>query len=89
LIAVSLATFSIVWLLVFENGPWNVVDDFRNWLRAKFDNVGKAVDCPVCASIWISVPIVLVYLLDARLLYPFVAIAVCIILFGVIDGGSE
>lgn len=89
MIEISLATFSIVWLLMYENGPGKIIDRFRNWARAGFDNVGGAVDCPVCASVWVALPVTLVYLIDARLLYPFVAIAACIVLFGVIDGGSE
>ena len=59
---VSLARFAIaalaVWrlthLLVAEDGPWDAVVRLRKTLGQS--ELGRAMDCFYCASLWVAVP---------------------------------
>lgn len=46
--------FGFTELLVFYDGPFGLLDKFRN-LMAKFSKeAGKALECPICTSTWLG-----------------------------------
>ena len=94
---IALALYAISYMLVFEDGPYAVLLRFRRWVGVDYTEegdrygktqVGDILNCPVCLSVWLSIPVVLIGLVDIRLLYPLAAVGVVIVLSSFI-GGSE
>ena len=54
LVLCCLATWRLTHLIVFEDGPWDIVAR----VRALFGDsvVGKAMDCFYCTGVWIAIP---------------------------------
>jgi len=66
LIVLMLATWALSWLLVDGHGPKNILDMFRHWIGARFDEngnrygktwLGDLFNCEVCLSVWLSIPL--------------------------------
>lgn len=96
-VVVALALYALSYLLVFEDGPYAILLRFRRWVGVDYTDdgdrygktqVGEVFNCPVCLSVWLSVPVVLVGLIDVRLLYPLAAVGV-VVVFSSFIGGSE
>ncbi len=49
-----LAVWRVTHLLQAEDGPWDIIVRFRQWLGDGF--WGKLLDCFYCLSLWSSVP---------------------------------
>ena len=52
-----LATWRITHLLAREDGPFDVIFRFRNWLGE--GSAARLIDCFQCLSIWIAAPVTL------------------------------
>ena len=96
-VVIALALYALSYLLVYEDGPYAILLRFRRWVGVEYTEdgtrygktqVGDMFNCPVCLSIWLSVPIVLIGLVDTRLLYPLSAVGAVIILSGLIEGSE-
>lgn len=92
-----LAVYGLAWSLVEAEGPWNVLDRFRHWAGVRYDTggsgmrygvtvAGKALNCPVCTSYWVSVPLLLLLLLLPVLLYPLAAVGFVTLLTEAFNG---
>ena len=49
-----LCVWRITHLLNAEDGPWDLIVRFRNWLGEGF--WGELLDCFYCLSVWIALP---------------------------------
>jgi hypothetical protein len=66
----ALATWRIVSLLYIEDGPYLILARFRTYIGIYYDEhtqrqadneLGKAVNCPACLSVWIGGAVALGY----------------------------
>lgn len=72
LLLLTLATWRMTHLLVYEDGPWHLVARLRYALGVRYDAhshayadtmFGKLLLCVWCASLWVGVALTLLYLL--------------------------
>ncbi|MGB9196011.1 MAG: hypothetical protein WCB53_03700 [Terriglobales bacterium] len=50
----ALAVWRVSYLLVYENGPWNLFVRIRHYLGHGF--WGEVTNCFYCASVWVALP---------------------------------
>lgn len=84
IVVYCLAVYGLSWSLVNADGPWDILNRFRWWSGVRYTSdtgerygltvAGKALNCPICTSYWVSVPMLGVLLLNVLLLYPLAAI---------------
>lgn len=84
LIALCLATYGLSVLFVEGVGPKAILSRLRYWIGVRFDEhdnryglnwVADLFNCPVCMSVWVSVPIALIaFLLGWQWIAPLAAV---------------
>ncbi len=83
IVVYCLAVYGLSWSLVNASGPWDILSRFRHWTGVSYDTVGErygttvvsnALNCPICTSYWVSIPLLAVLLINVLLLYPLAAI---------------
>lgn len=95
-LVMGLAVFAFTHILVYTYGPYDLVLRFREklgiyWQDYSWESkteLGKMFLCPVCLGFWLSFPVTVIGVKCIELLYPFAALAIVILLSGVIDGDS-
>ncbi len=55
LVLAALATWRVGHLLVHEDGPWDLATRLR--ARAAGSELGRALDCLNCTSLWLAAPL--------------------------------
>jgi hypothetical protein len=55
LLLAALATWRLSHLLVHEDGPWDLASRLR--ARAAGSELGRALDCLNCTSLWLAAPV--------------------------------
>lgn len=70
-VVLALAVWRVSSLIVYEEGPWDVLCKVRHLLGVRYDAlskpyglnvVGKALCCMWCTSVWVGIAFVLVFL---------------------------
>ena len=88
LVAYVLATLALAWLLVYGIGPASILSRFRHFAGVEVAGdgthsarnwVGELLNCEVCTSCWVSIPLVVVAYFAIWLLYPLAAVGVVIL----------
>lgn len=68
----SLATRRIASLLVYEDGPWEILGKFRCWVGVTYDEhsrpcaasvLGKLFQCSFCVSLWVGLALMTAFTL--------------------------
>jgi hypothetical protein len=55
LVLVGLVTWRLAFLLVMDDGPWNVIQVFRDWaMERPVPILGGAIACIGCLSLWMA-----------------------------------
>jgi len=89
LISISLGTWGMTWLLVKSSGPGDIFGKLRDFMGVKWTPegqryakrwTGELFMCEVCLSVWISVPVTLLSLLNPWLGYPLAAVGFVVLL---------
>jgi len=86
-IVLALATFRISELITYENGPWDMFLELREFLGAEKDEpdtfFGNLLACVRCNSVWVGTILTLLYLiipLSVYLAFPFALSAIAVFL---------
>lgn len=61
-----LATYRLAYDIAKMDGPFEIYVRFRWWIEAKFGAdhwIEQGVNCPICTSFWVSLPIALAALM--------------------------
>lgn len=94
----ALATWRMTSLLVSEEGPENILDQFRYKIGIRYDEVGEtygenwfaeAFCCFWCASVWIAFFLLPFYLISPYILLPLAMSGGAILIERVINGQSK
>jgi len=89
LVVLCLAVWTLAWLLVDGIGPGAMLSRFRQWAGVRYDDkgnrygdnwIGELLNCEVCTSVWLSIPLSLVAYFAVWLLYPLAAIGFVILI---------
>jgi hypothetical protein len=85
----GLATWRISHMLVWEDGPWDIFEKYRNALEEEFF-FDKLFSCVWCLSVWVGAILVLSAIIDKTvtiyLMLPFALSAITVLLERVTDG---
>ncbi|MCD8207753.1 MAG: hypothetical protein LUD72_07440 [Bacteroidales bacterium] len=54
-LAYILATFGLTELVIFFDGPLNILSGFRKAMNYFSPSLGKLVGCPACFSTWVGI----------------------------------
>lgn len=88
LVVYAFATLALAWLLVYGIGPASILVRFRRFAGVEVDSkgrrsarnwIGELLNCEVCTSCWISVPLAIIAYFAIWLLYPLAAVGVVIL----------
>lgn len=89
LVILLLSTWALAWLFVDGIGPGAMLSRFREWAGVRYDGdgnrygdnwVGELLNCEVCTSVWVCVPLSLVAYFAVWLLYPLAAVGFVILI---------
>jgi hypothetical protein len=78
--AATFATWRIVHLLAYEDGPWDLLVRLRAWLGQRF--WAKLMDCFYCLSIWVAAlfaPVVICRFPEVVLIWLALSGATCLL----------
>ena len=91
LVILGLATWRISYMLVWENGPWDIFERYRHALEPEHFG-DKLFSCVWCLSVWIGAIFVLSAIIDKTITVyvasVFALSAVAIIITEYLDGKS-
>ena len=99
-VILALAIYRLTVLLVYDSGPFFVMDRFRAWAGIRYDALNqqyllnefaRGLACGYCVSLWVALVVVPLYLLFdwfVWLCLPFALSAVTVILEAFSDGES-
>jgi len=88
LIIAGLALYRLAQLIVYDDGPWDFIQNIRAWLGVYDYNqngkpktmIGKLFACPYCVGVWLTLPTFL------AVFYPILIIDIIFILGGLAGG---
>lgn len=55
LIAYMFMSFGLIELLLFFNGPWDIIEKFRVFMNNLHAKLGELFSCPACLSSWVGI----------------------------------
>ena len=89
LIILGLATWRISYMVVWEDGPFNVFSEIQSWTQ-RSDFLSGLLSCVNCLSVWVATFLVLSAIMDkivtVYLMLPFALSAIAVILEEKING---
>jgi hypothetical protein len=100
LILITLATWRVSSLLVFEDGPFLLLMKMRSLIGVYYDEYSepqgnnvfaRALTCVWCSSIWVALVFTVLYYFGLAfwIAMPFALSAVAIIIERIVDGSRE
>lgn len=54
LLSYILFSYGITTMLIYFNGPFDIIEDFRKTMNAIHPKLGELFQCPFCLSTWIG-----------------------------------
>jgi hypothetical protein len=89
-LAVLLAVYGVSHILVWEDGPWDVLSKIRYWFGVRYaeggarygvGGLGNLLNCQICTSVWITFPIAWLCSLHSIVAYGLAAVGfVCMVM---------
>ena len=90
LIIFSLATWRIAHMVVWEDGPWDIIGKTVGFFTNRWELFRKLLSCVWCLSVWVAIFITLSAIINRTitvyLMLPFALSAIAVILEEKING---
>ena len=93
LIAVLLAVYGVSHILVWEDGPFDILSKLRYFAGVRYsgenryskNGIGGAFNCQICMSVWVAFPIAWLCSLHTVIAYGLAAVGFVCLIFDFID----
>lgn len=95
ILVICLATYGLSTLLVYEDGPKEILKRLRTWVgvlhyedgsQAGLTEIGKVFCCRVCMSFWAGILVTAISLVCLEILLPFAAVGFVVMIMEVSNG---